>query len=246
MILIAGDSWGEGQWLDGPGIKWPGFHHYWIHNQIDNAVNVSYGGYSNHQSVSALDMNLAHRNRPPRTTLIWLTCALRDYPRAINVKDIDQWTRAHYEGVFDRVPLSMVGERWLVENTGTSAVGRLVYDVVKRSIDIIFAVVLGAVSLLFYPFVYVAIRMDDKGPLFIKQERIGKNGKPVRIIKFRSMASASQSVDSIGKNAHNDAGSYNNGKSALKVTRVGKFIRMTRIDELPQLWNVLRGDISLV
>jgi exopolysaccharide biosynthesis polyprenyl glycosylphosphotransferase len=151
-----------------------------------------------------------------------------------------------YEGIFDRVPLSMVGERWLVENTGTSAVGRLVYDVVKRSIDIIFALVLGAVSLILYPFVYVAIRMEDKGPLFIKQERIGKNGKPVGIIKFRSMAPISQSADSIGKNTHNDGGSYNNGKSTLKVTRVGKFIRMTRIDELPQLWNVLRGDISLV
>lgn len=110
MILIAGDSWGEGQWLDGPGTRWPGFHHYWIHNQIDDAVNVSYGGYSNHQSVSALDMNLAHRNIPPRTSLIWLTCALRDYPRDIGVKDIDQWTQTHYEGVFSR--LITIGQRY--------------------------------------------------------------------------------------------------------------------------------------
>ncbi len=127
-----------------------------------------------------------------------------------------------YEGVFDRVPLSMVGERWLVENTGTSAVGRLVYDVVKRAIDIIFAGILGIVSLVFYPFVYWAIRVDDKGPLFFSQDRIGKNGKLIKIIKFRTMSDETH------------------------VTRVGKFLRFTRIDELPQLWNVLRADISLI
>lgn len=148
-----------------------------------------------------------------------------------------------YEGIFDRVPLSMVGERWLVENTGTSAVGRLVYDVIKRSIDIIFAGIFGIISLIFYPFVYWAIRLDDKGPLFIKQDRIGKNGRPIKIIKFRSMTAddggsyAKSKVDGVSKNL---------GKSELKITRVGKYIRMTRIDELPQLWNVLRGDISLV
>ena len=110
MILVAGDSWGEGQWFDGLGIKWPGFHHYWIHNQIDDAINVSYGGYSNHQLVSALDMHLAHNHIPPRMSLVWLTCALRDYPRGIDVEDIDQWTRTHYEGVFSR--LITIGQRY--------------------------------------------------------------------------------------------------------------------------------------
>jgi exopolysaccharide biosynthesis polyprenyl glycosylphosphotransferase len=167
-----------------------------------------------------------------------------------------------YEGIFDRVPLSMVGERWLVENTGTSAVGRSVYDVVKRVMDIVGAIVLGLISLIFYPFVYLAIKLDDKGPLFIEQNRIGKNGKPVKTLKFRSMAA-------IDGSSHDDGGSYVKndvvggtnknknstlvaqnsapaGKTKLKVTRVGKFIRLTRIDELPQLWNVLRGDISFV
>lgn len=149
-----------------------------------------------------------------------------------------------YEGIFDRVPLSMVGERWLVENTGTTAVGRMVYDVVKRAVDIAVATVLGLISLIFYPFVFWAIRIDDKGPLFIHQDRIGRNGKPIKIIKFRSMAA-------VGGDMHDDGGVYtqtgaNTGKSEMRVTRVGKFIRLTRIDELPQLWNVLRGDISLV
>jgi hypothetical protein len=113
MIIIAGDSWGEGQWVDtptGPGPKWPGFHHYWVQQQID-AVNVSYGGYSNHSAVSALDMHFAHKNVfSDSIVIIWLTCVLRDYPRGINVPDIDQWVRTHYENIFDR--LISIGQKY--------------------------------------------------------------------------------------------------------------------------------------
>ena len=140
-----------------------------------------------------------------------------------------------YEGIFGRVPLTMVGERWLVENSGSALGNRRMYDILKRAMDIIVAGVLGLVSLVFYPFVWIAIRLDDRGSLFVVQERVGKNGKTFKMTKFRSM------------NA-DDGGAYsqNGGRTKLKVTRVGKFIRLTRIDELPQLWSVLKGDQSLV
>lgn len=140
-----------------------------------------------------------------------------------------------YESIFDRIPLSMVGERWLIENSGTALGTRHVYDILKRLMDIVIAGMAGIISLVFYPFVYCAIRLDDRGPLMITQERIGKNGKLIRMTKFRSM------------NA-DDGGAYvnNGGKTKLKVTRVGKFIRTTRIDELPQLWSVIKGDQSLI
>jgi exopolysaccharide biosynthesis polyprenyl glycosylphosphotransferase len=139
-----------------------------------------------------------------------------------------------YEAVFDRIPLSMVRERWLVENSSVALGSRRVYDLMKRLMDIVVAGVVGIVSLLFYPFVFIAIKLDDGGSIFIKQQRMGKNNKPVNIIKFRSMTS-------------NDSGTYgSNGKSQNRVTRVGKFIRLTRIDELPQLWNVIKGDQSLI
>lgn len=140
-----------------------------------------------------------------------------------------------YEAVFDRIPLSMVGERWLIENSGTALGSRRIYDIVKRLVDIFLASILGLISLLFYPLVYLAIYFDDRGALTITQDRIGKNGKSIKITKFRSM------------NA-DDGGSYKNngGKTSLKVTKVGKFIRLTRIDELPQLWSVIKGDQSLI
>ncbi|MEN9913106.1 MAG: hypothetical protein RLY66_514 [Candidatus Parcubacteria bacterium] len=140
-----------------------------------------------------------------------------------------------YESIFDRIPLSMVGERWLVEHSGTALGSRRTYDIFKRLMDIVVASIVGLISLIVYPFVYIAIRSDDRGPVFITQERIGKNEKVIKMTKFRSMST-------------NDNGSYdaNGGRSQLKVTRVGKFIRMTRIDEFPQLWSVIRGDQSLI
>ncbi len=140
-----------------------------------------------------------------------------------------------YESVFDRIPLSIVGERWLVEHS-TAAVGsRRTYDVLKRLMDIVVAGAVGLVSLIVYPLVYIAIKLDDGGRAFVTQERIGKNGKLIRMTKFRSMT-----ADDSG--AYGDSG----GKTTLKVTRVGRLIRMTRIDELPQLWSVIKGDQSLI
>jgi len=139
-----------------------------------------------------------------------------------------------YESIFDRIPISMVGERWLVENSGTSLGNRRVYDVLKRLIDIVVAFIGGVISLVFYPIVYFAIKMEDRGQTFITQERIGSNGKTIKIVKFRSMSG-------------NDNGKYENGGTTkLFVTRVGKFLRTSRIDEVPQFWNVVRGDLSLV
>ncbi len=139
-----------------------------------------------------------------------------------------------YESIFDRVPVSVVGERWLVENSSTVLGNRIVYDSLKRLVDIFIASVGGVISLIFYPFIFLAIKIEDGGPIFIVQERIGSNGKLINIIKFRSMSG-------------NDNGKYNkDGRSKLFVTKVGKFLRVSRLDELPQFWNVVKGDLSLV
>jgi exopolysaccharide biosynthesis polyprenyl glycosylphosphotransferase len=136
-----------------------------------------------------------------------------------------------YEDIFDRVPLSLVKYNWFLENISTSP-GKT-YDALKRAMDIILALPLFIiVVVIFYPLVYLAIKFDDRGELFIIQERVGKNNKPIRILKFRTMSS-------------NDQGNEEAVKQN-KDTRVGKFLRKTRIDELPQLWNVIKGDVSLI
>ncbi|MCH8050042.1 sugar transferase [Patescibacteria group bacterium] len=127
-----------------------------------------------------------------------------------------------YEDIFDRIPVTFVKENWLIDNVPLSS--KLIYDVLKRLFDIIISLVGGLISLIVYPVVYILIKLDDRGSVFYISERIGKNGKHINIYKFRSMSENEEE----------------------HVTRVGEFLRKTRLDELPQLWSVLRGDLSLV
>lgn len=136
-----------------------------------------------------------------------------------------------YEDIFDRIPLSLIRYDWFLENIDNTP--KFVYVFIKRVIDFIVALVIGTASLSLYPLVWLAVQFDDKGPLFITQERVGKNNQPIQIVKFRTM-SRDDKGDDVLKNNDNE------------ITKVGKFLRRTRIDEIPQLLNVLKGDLSLV
>lgn len=141
----------------------------------------------------------------------------------VNVTDV-------FQEVFERVPLSLVRYEWILQHASASRV----YDTFKRWIDVAGAVVIGAISLPLYPFIMLAIKLDDGGEVFITQERVGRFQEPILIYKFRSMSG-------------NDSGVYDEqGASKLVVTRVGRWLRILRLDELPQIWNVLMGDLSLV
>lgn len=135
-----------------------------------------------------------------------------------------------YEDIFDRVPISLLQYNWFLENISNAP--HLAYDTAKRIMDLFIGGLLFLLSLPLYPLVALALKLEDGGPVFIFQERVGQNNVPVRIIKFRSMLT-------------DDAGRYD-ANNTNRVTRVGAFLRQTRIDELPQLWNVLRGDLSLI
>jgi lipopolysaccharide/colanic/teichoic acid biosynthesis glycosyltransferase len=137
---------------------------------------------------------------------------------------------ALYEHIFHRIPPSSVRESWVLENI--SLVPHALDDALKRSFDVAVACLLGAVTLPLFPLIALAIKSEDGGVVFYKTERVGRFGKPIYIRKFRTMNG-------------NDVGSAAL-KSTLSVTRVGKFLRKTRLDELPQILNVLLGDLSFI
>jgi lipopolysaccharide/colanic/teichoic acid biosynthesis glycosyltransferase len=114
----------------------------------------------------------------------------------------------------------------------------------KRSIDIVGAMVgLIVLALLFVP-VIIAIRLDSPGPIFYSQVRHGLRGRAFRINKFRSMVT---NADSLKDQVKNEAqGLVFKNSQDPRVTRVGRFLRKTSLDEFPQFWNVLVGDMSLV
>lgn len=135
-----------------------------------------------------------------------------------------------YEEVFGRIALSAIDDNWIARNVSRYA--HVLYDSLKRVMDIVVALLAGVVSLIFYPFLILAIKLQDNGPIFYRQVRTGKNNRPFVMYKFRSMTGTDQGTEVL--------------KSKHVVTPVGRFIRKTRIDEIPQLWNVLKGDLSLI
>lgn len=145
-------------------------------------------------------------------------------------------THEMYEDLFDREPLGLIDESWFVEHI--SLTPNVIYDVLKRLMDIVVSLPLAIASLVFYPFVWIATKMQDGGDIFIFQDRVGEHNEPIRIIKFRTMTS----VDD-GRMQHEKDANQANDK---RVTPVGRFLRRSRIDELPQLWNVIKGDVSLI
>jgi lipopolysaccharide/colanic/teichoic acid biosynthesis glycosyltransferase len=114
----------------------------------------------------------------------------------------------------------------------------------KRFLDIMGSLVgLLILAIVFVP-VAIAIKIDSPGPIFFTQERYGLNGRPFRLRKFRSMVSDAEKLKSLVQNEAN--GYIFKSKSDFRVTKVGRFLRSTSLDELPQFLNVLVGDMSLV
>ncbi|MDE1925233.1 MAG: exopolysaccharide biosynthesis polyprenyl glycosylphosphotransferase [Patescibacteria group bacterium] len=137
---------------------------------------------------------------------------------------------ALYEDVFGRIALSRIDDRWIARNVSRYA--HTLYDSFKRMMDIIIAGLAGVVSLVLYPFLALAIVIESGFPVFIAQERVGEDNRPMKIYKFRSMTR--NEVD------------LSVGMQDNRVTAVGKFLRATRLDELPQLWSIVRGNLSLI
>lgn len=102
------------------------------------------------------------------------------------------------------------------------------YKFFKRIMDFIFALLLGIILFIPMIFIAIAIKIDSKGPVFFKQDRVGKNGKIFKIYKFRTMV------------ANNEVNSQD------KITKVGKFLRKTSLDELGQIINILKGQMSFI
>lgn len=135
-----------------------------------------------------------------------------------------------YEEVFDRVPLSLVQRGWFLRHAMDE--DPLWYVVPKRAVDIVGALLMGIVTILVTPFVWAAMRREGKGPVFIAQKRIGKYGAVITAHKFRTMLFV-------------DEGAWQ-GETENKVTRVGAWLRQISLDEFPQFWNILKGELSLI
>ena len=123
---------------------------------------------------------------------------------------------------------------------------RLIYSILKRVIDVVGAlfglIILSPILII----VGVLIKLESKGPIIFAQKRVGLNGKEFKMYKFRSMVANAEEIKEKLKEKNEMSGPMFKIKDDPRITKIGKFIRKTSIDELPQLINVLKGDMSLV
>lgn len=120
------------------------------------------------------------------------------------------------------------------------------YEVIKRLIDVVCSFLGVLVLSPLFIIIAIIIKITSKGPVFFSQKRVGKNGKEFYMYKFRSMVVNAEELKEKLAAQNEMSGPMFKMKDDPRVTKVGKFIRKTSIDELPQLWNVLKGDMSLV
>lgn len=150
-------------------------------------------------------------------------------PLGVDIVDLPKF----YAQITRKIPVSIIGETWFLENLITSE--KSVYKIEKRAMDVISALALGAITLPFMPFIALLITLDSRGPVLYRQKRVGKNGKPFSVVKFRTMIPNAEAQ-----------GAQWTTKQDKRVTKFGNLLRKLRIDELPQLWNVLKGDMSFI
>jgi len=140
---------------------------------------------------------------------------------------------SYYEQLTGKIMIEGLRKSWLVFSDGfVVSRGRLF---AKRLLDLVVATAGLVLALPFMLLVALAVRLDSPGPIFFRQERVGRGGREFTVWKFRSMRADAEA-----------GGARWAVEGDTRITRVGRFIRKTRLDELPQLWNVLVGDMSLV
>jgi sugar transferase (PEP-CTERM system associated) len=139
-----------------------------------------------------------------------------------------------FEQITGKIPLEGLKPSWLIFSDGFKI--QKATRVVKRSMDIFFSIVGLILAIPFFLMIPLLIRLDSPGPIFYLQERVGENGRLFRLIKFRSM----------GADAEAEVGPVWAQDDDSRVTRIGMFLRRTRMDEIPQLFNVLKGEMSFV
>ncbi|MGO8986427.1 MAG: TIGR03013 family XrtA/PEP-CTERM system glycosyltransferase [Terriglobales bacterium] len=148
----------------------------------------------------------------------------------VKVEEATSWL----ERISGKIEIENLNPSWLVFNEGFRRGSAFI--MVRRVLSVIISLLGLILTLPLFPLIMLAISLDSKGPVFYTQTRMGKAGRLFKVVKFRTMRH-----DAEAANGPQWAGNHD-----PRVTRVGKFLRTTRLDEIPQLWCVLKGDMAFV
>jgi sugar transferase (PEP-CTERM system associated) len=150
--------------------------------------------------------------------------------RGVKIEEAASWL----ERISGKIEVENLYPSWLVFGEGFRR--GTVFQLVRRVLSIVISLVGLVVALPLLPLIMLAVRLDSQGPIFYMQTRVGKVGKLFKVVKFRTMRNDAEAMNGAQWASNNDP----------RVTRVGRFLRFSRLDEIPQLWCVLKGDMAFV
>jgi sugar transferase (PEP-CTERM system associated) len=150
--------------------------------------------------------------------------------KGVKIEEAASWL----EKISGKIEVENLYPSWLVYGEGFRRTTAFI--VVRRMVSLVISLVGLILSLPLLPFIILAIRLDSPGPVFYVQPRVGKGGRTFNVVKFRTMRQDAEAA----------SGPMWAGNNDPRVTRIGKFLRTSRLDEIPQLWCVLKGDMAFV
>ncbi|MCL4503942.1 MAG: sugar transferase [Deltaproteobacteria bacterium] len=177
-----------------------------------------------HQANLVVVVAVTHQKSPSLITAVnkisWNGCQLMDMPSL-------------YEFLAGKVPIEHISDTWFYLTSMQA--NKVYYRHLKRLLDLGLAILSLASTWPVFLLIALAVKLDSRGPVFFRQERLGQDGKPFQIIKFRTMIEGAERFGPQWACAEDS-----------RITRVGRVLRKMRLDELPQLLNILRGDMSFI
>jgi sugar transferase (PEP-CTERM system associated) len=190
------------------------------------------------ESVAAHLMEVVHKQKvhrvivamPDRRGNIPMTELLQLRMEGVQIEEATSWL----EKISGKIEIEDLFPSWLVFGQGFRRSAAFI--LVRRAVSIVISLIGLILALPLLPFIMLAIRLDSKGPVFYTQTRVGKSGRVFKVVKFRTMCDDAEAASGPTWAGDNDP----------RVTRVGRFLRSSRLDEIPQLWCVLKGDMAFV
>ncbi len=208
------------------------------HDQLGNVLDiVEIGKVRDHQALATFI-------RDYRVRTVILTPEAYNIPRLIETlyrlgrKEIRFFNLPDYfERITGKVPLGVIDQSWFLQYlSGEEAV---VLDIGKRMIDLVFSLIVGLITLPLYPVIMAMIKLSSPGPVFYKQNRVGKAGQIFTLYKFRTMIRDAEKYGALMSDVRS-------ADQDPRITGIGQLLRKTRLDELPQIWNIIKGEVSVV
>jgi len=190
------------------------------------------------ESVAAHLMEVVHKQKvhrvivamPDRRGTIPMPELLELRMQGVKIEEATSWL----EKISGKIEVENLYPSWLVFGEGFRR--STAFILVRRAVSIVISLIGLILTLPLIPLIMLAIRLDSKGPVFYTQARVGKAGRVFKVVKFRTMRQDAEAASGPKWAGDNDP----------RVTRVGKFLRSSRLDEIPQLWCVLKGDMAFV